>query len=264
MTLEEKVAVVTGGASGIGAGIARRFAAEGARVVVADLDEQAARATADALGGAGAGHTAIGLDVRDAAAVHAAIKGLERIDVLVCSAGIREIRPPLELPADEWDAVIGVNLSGTFHCAQAGARRMVDQGSGSIVCISSVTGLTGFSMRPAYSASKAGILGLTRSLSQDLAPHGVRINAICPGLIETPLTAAYMRDSGFVDRLSHAIPMARAGAPEDIAQAALYLASDAMSGFVTGTALTVDGGFVAAGTFDPAGDGSAFTTDNRL
>jgi NAD(P)-dependent dehydrogenase (short-subunit alcohol dehydrogenase family) len=261
--LKNKVAVVTGAGSGLGRGIALRFKAEGASIVALDRDLEAARRVADELGGSAEGHRAIGVDVSAADEVTGAFEEIGRLDVLVNSAGIREIRPPLELAAEEWDRVIAVNLSGTFYCSQAAARRMSAEGSGSIVNISSVTGLTGFALRPAYSASKAGILGLTRSLSQDLAPLGVRINAICPGLISTPLTEAYLEDDDFIRRLSMTIPMARAGEPEDIAQAALYLASD-MSKFVTGIALPVDGGFVAAGTFDPTGEGSAFTTNVQL
>jgi len=261
--LKDKLAAVTGAGSGLGRGIAVRFAAEGATVVALDNNLAAAEATVADLDGNDRAHRAIGLDVSSPAAVTDVFDGLADLDVLVNCAGIREIREPLVLPAEEWDRVIAVNLSGTFYCAQAAARAMVARGAGSIINISSITGLTGFSMRPAYSASKAGVLGLTRSLSQDLAGHGVRVNAICPGLIGTAMTQAYLEDEDFVERIGMTIPMARAGDPDDVAQAALYLAGD-MSSFVTGTALTVDGGFMAAGTFDPTAQGSAFTADNTL
>jgi len=256
--LQGKTAVVTGAGSGLGAQIARRFAAEGARVVAADRDGGAAERVVAGL--TGTGHEAVALDVTDDGAVRRELEALDEIDVLVNSAGVREIRAPLDLGADEWRRVIDVNLSGTFFCSQSAARGMVRRGTGSIVNISSVTGLAGFSMRPAYSASKAGVIGLTRSLGQDLAPHGVRVNAICPGLIVTPLTEAYMADDEFVSNIGKSIPMARPGTTDDIADAALYLGGP-LSKYVTGTTLAVDGGFVAAGTFDVSAQGTAFTTD---
>lgn len=258
--LEGRTAVVTGGGSGLGRRIAERFADAGATVVVVDRDAEAA--TVVAAGLSGAGHDARGLDVADEGAVAVAFRELPALDVLVNSAGIREISPPLELDEREWRRVIDVNLTGTFLCAQAAARRMVEQGSGSIVNVASITGLRGFAQRPAYSASKAGVVGLTRSLGQDLAPDGVRVNAICPGLVVTPMTAKYMEDDRFVADLGKSIPMARPGTADDIADAALFLAGP-MSKYVTGIALPVDGGFTAAGTFDVSSEGTAFSRAAR-
>lgn len=211
-TLESKVVVVTGAGSGIGRAVAECFAAAGSRVVATDIDGGAARATASRLSGGGHDHGS--LDVSDPVAVDSVFGDFDRVDVLVNSAGIREIREPLELPADEWSAVIAVNLSGTFFCIQAVAPFMVAQGAGSIVNIASVAGLRGFGKRPAYSASKAGVIGLTRSLSQDLIVHGVRVNAICPGLIPTGMTEAYFEDEAFLAQRSTRVghPHRRGGA----------------------------------------------------
>jgi NAD(P)-dependent dehydrogenase (short-subunit alcohol dehydrogenase family) len=257
--LRGKTAIITGAAGGIGFGIAERLAVEGARIVGLDL---AAPTEAMAeLPGDGQ-HLAFVVDVSDPDSVTTAFDQVPEIDVLVNSAGTREISTPLELAAAEWNKVIAVNLSGTFFCAQAAARRMAAGGGGSIVNIASIAGLAGFASRPAYSASKAGVLGVTRSLSQDLAEFGIRVNAVCPGLIKTPLTASYFEDDKFVSGLHMSIPMTRPGTIEDVAEAVVWLAGP-LSSYVTGTELTIDGGWLAAGTFDPAG-GSAYTSKHNL
>lgn len=264
MMLAGRVAVVTGGSSGIGRGVAELYAAEGARVAVFD---RARAAGEEVVAGLAAGNADrpffVAGDVRVAAEVESAAEAIVheagRIDVLVNCAGVREIGDVYELESAEWENVIAVNLSGTFYWCQAAARRMRASG-GSLINISSVGGLIGLSHRPAYTAAKHGVVGLTKSLARDLAPAGIRVNAICPGLIRTPLTEQYFADERFERDLETQIPQGRPGTAADVAQAALYLASD-MASYVNGVALTVDGGWLAEKSF-AAGDGSAFTSDH--
>lgn len=262
MLLKGRVAVVTGAGSGIGREIARVFAAEGARVVGFDLSADSVAAVVEELAAAGADRPfALTGDVRDPAAVEAAASAVcaeaGQIDVLVNCAGIREIRNVLEIEPKEWRAVIDVNLNGLFYWCQTAARQMQNTGGGSIVNLASVGGLIGLSNRPAYSASKHAIVGLTKSLSRDLAPEGIRVNAICPGVIRTPMTESYWTDERFQRELEVVVPLGRAGVPDDVAQAALYLASP-MSSYVTGVALPVDGGWLAEKSFAVPGGATSF------
>ena len=234
--LENRIVLVTGAASGIGREIAERFGREGARVTGFDR----------------AGDVTIIGDVRSPADVERAVAEVVaaagRIDVLVNSAGVREIGDVYTMATDEWDNVIAVNLSGTFYCCQAAARRMRESGGGAIVNISSVGGLIGLARRPAYTAAKHGVVGLTKSLARDLGPAGIRVNVICPGLIRTPLTEHYFAEEAFEEGLRTVVPQGRAGLAADVADAALYLASD-QSAYVSGIALTVDGGWLAEKSF---------------
>ncbi len=242
--LENRVVLVTGAASGIGREVAERFVREGARVTAFDR----------------AGDVAIQGDVRSPADVERALDQIVasegRIDVLVCSAGVREIGDVYTMETEEWDNVIAVNLSGTFYCCQAAARRMRESGGGAIVNISSVGGLIGLARRPAYTAAKHGIVGLTKSLARDLGPAGIRVNAICPGPIRTPLTEQYFSAEAFEEGLRTVVPQGRAGTPADVADAAVYLASD-QSAYVSGIALTVDGGWLAEKSFAAGNDAAA-------
>jgi NAD(P)-dependent dehydrogenase (short-subunit alcohol dehydrogenase family) len=265
--LADRVAFVTGAGSGIGREIAEVFAREGARIAGFDRSRESGEDLVAALEEAGAREPLfVHGDVRDPADVERAIESVVasagRIDVLVNCAGVREIGDVYTMPADEWENVIAINLSGTFYCCQAAARRMRESGGGSIVNMASVGGLIGLSHRPAYTAAKHGIVGLTKSLARDLAPADIRVNAICPGVIRTPLTEQYFADERFERDLAVSVPLRRYGESSDVAQAALYLASD-MASYVTGIALPVDGGFLAEKSFVVGDAASAFHSGNE-
>jgi NAD(P)-dependent dehydrogenase (short-subunit alcohol dehydrogenase family) len=257
MLLDGRVTVITGAGGGIGREIAVLFAAEGARVAAFDRDRGPGERLVEELRAGGADRPFfVAGDVRSAPEVEEAservVDEAGRIDVLVNCAGVREIGDVYELPADEWENVIAVNLSGVFYWCQSAARRMRKTGGGSILNIASVGGLVGLSHRPAYTASKHGVVGLSKSLARDLAADKIRVNAICPGLIRTPLTEQYFADEQFGRDLELVIPQGRAGTAGDVAQAALYLASD-MASYVSGIALTVDGGWLAEKSFAATG-----------
>jgi NAD(P)-dependent dehydrogenase (short-subunit alcohol dehydrogenase family) len=249
MRLQDKITIITGAGRGIGRVIALRFAQEGARVVIADLDESSARAVAAEIVAAGGQALGLKLDVAQPAMVDAAIAETRsrfgRLDVWVNNAGIGSCVPVLDLTLEEWERNLRVNLTGTFLCAQAAARVMVAQGSGRIINIASISGQRGGVGRAAYGAAKAGVIQLTRVMAVELSARGVRVNAISPGPVDTDQsrgthTPATRR--AYLDR----IPMKRYGQAEEIAAAAVFLAADESS-FVVGHVLNVDGGFDAAG-----------------
>jgi NAD(P)-dependent dehydrogenase (short-subunit alcohol dehydrogenase family) len=265
--LADRVAFVTGAGSGIGREIAETFAREGARVAGFDQSRDAGPDLLATLEAAGAReHLFLHGDVREPADIEGAMDGVVaaagRIDILVNCAGVREIGDVYTIPADEWENVIATNLSGTFYCCQSAARRMRTSGGGSIVNMASVGGLIGLSHRPAYTAAKHGIVGLTKSLARDLAPADIRVNALCPGVIRTPLTEQYFTDDRFEQELAVSVPLRRYGESSDVAQAALYLASD-MASYVTGIALPVDGGWLAEKSFVADAGSSAFLAGNE-
>lgn len=240
--LTGKTALVTGGNQGIGWAIAEAFASQGANVVVNYPDDGRAPAN---LAGLGPDARAIRADVGKLAEIDAMFAQLDAqgvaIDILVNNAGIFPRAGVLDLDEATWDTVHDINLKGTFFCAQQAARRMVARGSGTIINLASVSALEPDVNGAHYCASKAGVVALTKSLALALAPHGIRVNAIAPGLTDTAQPRYGMTEQEIADRVSADIPLGRIAQPEDIARAALYLASD-LSEFVTGQTIFVNGG----------------------
>ncbi len=249
MQLEGKVAIVTGGGGGIGKAIVETFAREGARVAIADRDLAAARTLAQSLDAARGLALAVEVDVADSAAVKRmaaqAFDAFGRIDILVNNAGIRFLNALLEQSEDEWRRTIDVNLTGPFLCCKAVIPYMLRAGKGKIVNVSSVAGLFGRPLRSAYCASKGGEIAFTRAAALDMKGQNIYINALAPALVDTPLNAAFTADAALAPMWGKETMVGRWGKPAEIAQAALFLASDA-SDFVNGTVLTVDGGWTAA------------------
>jgi NAD(P)-dependent dehydrogenase (short-subunit alcohol dehydrogenase family) len=242
--LKDKVTVITGGAQGIGEACARRFAREGALVVLADLDDARGQALAKELGA-----LYVHCDVGDSAQVNAlvqrAVAQHGRIDVLVNNAGIFKAAPFLDVTEDDFDAVIRVNLKGAFLVAQAVSRVMAKAGSGSVINMSSVNAVMAIPSIASYNMSKGGINQLTRVMALSLADHGIRVNAVAPGTIATELAAkAVLTSDEAKARILSRTPMRRLGTPEEIADVVAYLASDAAS-YLTGEVITADGGRMA-------------------
>ncbi len=262
IALTGKTAAVTGAASGLGRGIAALLARQGASVVALDRDDAsetlAALAVAD-----GQRHSAVRVDVGDAVDVERAFEEVDRqhdgVDILVNCAGIREVHSILDLDPALWQRVVDVNLTGPFLCGRQAARRMARRGrGGAIVNITSVAGLVGMTHRPAYSATKHGLIGLTRNMARDLAEHSIRVNAVAPGTVRTPLTEPYYHDEAFLDGVKGMVPLGFEGSPEDVARAVLFFVSD-LTPWVTGTVLPVDGGWLAERNYAPPG-ATAYTS----
>ena len=247
-TLVGRVAVVTGGASGIGAATATLLAAQGASVVVADRNGPGAEQHASSLAGDALG---VACDVRDEAQVEAliaaAIARFGRIDVLVNAAGVSGTFSSLaDLPTAAFDATLAINLRGTFLCLRGALPHLVAAGGhAAVVNVSSGAGVRGFAMLADYVTSKHAVIGLTRSAALEYARQGVRINAVCPGSVRTPMLAAFAGSDEALDKMGRMAPMGRLGTPEEIAEAILWLCSDAAA-FVTGAVLEADGGVAAA------------------
>ncbi len=245
MLLKDKIAIVTGAASarGLGKATARLFAEHGANVAILDLSADAASAAAADLG---EGHIGVACDVTSKAACEAAVAAVtERlgpVDILVNNAGITQPLRIMDIAPGNYDAVLDVNLRGTLYMSQALIPAMRERGSGAIVNISSVSAQRGGGIfgGPHYSAAKAGILGLTKAMARELAPAGVRVNAVCPGFIATDITAGKLTPD-MMDGILAGIPMGRAGEASDVAGCCLFLASD-LSAYVTGSEVDVNGG----------------------
>jgi 2-hydroxycyclohexanecarboxyl-CoA dehydrogenase len=245
-----RVAVVTGAASGMGLAIARHLAARGDRVGLLDLQGEAARRAARDLRETGATATAAEADVTDRGAVDAALDRLRAelgpIEIMVTSAGLDSFASFTEMTIESWERTLAVNLTGTFHCLQAAVPDMIEARWGRMVTIASSSAQSGAPRMAHYVASKSGVIGLTRALALELAPHGITVNTIPPGMIDTPMLrrAEANGDVGKIDKLApRVIPVGRAGTPEDIAAACGFLCSDE-AGFITGQVIGVNGGMV--------------------
>src|SRR5262245_136247 len=250
MGAKQRVAVVTGAASGMGLAIARRLAAGGDRVALLDLQAGEALGAAEALRGAGAQAMGVEADVTDRVAVDAALgkvrAELGPVAIMVTAAGLDAFERFGEITPQSWERVVGVNLTGTFHCLQAAVPDMLEAGWGRMVTISSSSAQSGAPRMAHYVAAKAGVVGLTRALALELARKGITVNVVTPGMIDTPMLrrAAASGDIGALEKTAaRAVPVGRAGTPEEIAATCAFLCSDEAA-FITGQVIGVNGGMV--------------------
>ncbi len=241
--LKGRSAVVTGSARGIGKAIAQKLVSFGASVVISDINADAAKAAAAEITAGGGKAIAVAGDISKAdqaeALVEACVKEYGKIDILVNNAGITKDTLLLRMKPEQWDAVIAVNLTGTFYCAQAAFKQMFKQKSGAIVNISSIAGENGNVGQANYSASKAGVIGLTKTIALEGSSRGIRCNAIAPGFVKTDMTDAIPEKIRL--EIAGMIPLGRAGLPEDIANGVAFLVSD-MASFITAHVLDINGG----------------------
>ena len=243
--LEGKAALITGGARGIGKMIAQRFISEGADIALCDINFEAAQSSAKELSGGNGTIKAFSMNVADEENVNEAVKGVAnefgKIDILVNNAGITRDTLMLRMKTEDWNAVIAVNLTGVFNVSKAVVRLMVKARSGRIINIASVVGVIGNPGQVNYAASKAGIIGLTKTMAKEFASRDITVNAIAPGYIRTEMTEHLSQEAK--DAFLRAIPLNRPGTPEDVAAVAAFLASDDAS-YITGQVICVDGGMV--------------------
>ena len=243
MKLKGRVALITGAAQGIGKSVALLLAQNGADIVVSDINLEKAEETAKEIESIGSKAIAIKVDVANLKDVERMVESIlekfGKIDILVNNAGITRDKLILRMTEEDWDAVLNVNLKGTFNCTKAVVRHMAKQRSGKIVSIASVVGEMGNAGQVNYSASKAGVIGLTKTIAREFAQRRINVNAIAPGYIETPMTEVLPEK--VKEELKRLIPMERLGKPEDVAEAVLFLVSED-SNYITGQVLNVNGG----------------------
>ena len=245
MRLKDKVAFITGGARGIGKAIALSFAREGADIVIGDVNLEQAQVTCSEIEALGRKSLALAIDVTDFAktedAVNKILDKFTKVDILVNNAGITKDNLILRMSQQEWDAVLNVNLKGAFNCIKAVSKPMIKARQGKIINIASIIGLIGNPGQANYSASKAGLIALTKTVAKELASRNINANAIAPGFIQTEMTAKLSEEVR--QKLQEAIPLCKLGTPEDVAKACLFLASSDAD-YITGQTIVVDGGMV--------------------
>lgn len=245
MRLEGKVAIITGSGRGIGEATAVKFAQEGARVVVCDVNPEDAAKTAEKIKESGGEALALKIDVTRIEEVEEMVQKtvneFKKLDILVNNAGITADAKLVKMTQEQFDKVISVNLKGVFNCGQAAAKVMVEQGNGVILNAASVVGLYGNFGQTNYAATKFGVIGMTKTWAKELGPKGIRVNAVAPGFIVTPMTEKMPEK--VLDMMKEKAPLKRLGTVEDVANAYAFLASDEAS-FITGAVLSVDGGIV--------------------
>jgi len=245
MELKDKVALVTGGAQGIGRTIGEELTRAGAHVVLGDVNLEGAQATADEINKNGGSASAIKIDVSNAAEVQQVfdfiLKDKKPVDIVVNNAGITRDGLMVRMKESDWDLVLNINLKGSFLCSQQAAKHMMKQKSGAIVNIASIVGVMGNFGQANYSASKAGVIGLTKTLAREVASRGIRVNAVAPGFIDTEMTRVL--DESVRQKLIEQIPLARLGLPEDVARCVAFLVSD-RSSYITGQVINLNGGML--------------------
>jgi 3-oxoacyl-[acyl-carrier protein] reductase len=245
MELKDKVALVTGGAQGIGRTISEELAHAGAHVVLGDVNLEGAQATAEAINVSGGSASAVKIDVSNAIEVREVfdfiMKDKKPVDIVVNNAGITRDGLMVRMKENDWDLVLDINLKGSFLCSQQAAKQMMKQKSGAIVNIASIVGVMGNFGQANYSASKAGVIGLTKTLAREVASRGIRVNAIAPGFIDTEMTRVL--DEEVRQKLIEQIPLARLGLPEDVARCVNFLVSD-KSSYITGQVINLNGGML--------------------
>jgi 3-oxoacyl-[acyl-carrier protein] reductase len=245
MELKDKVALVTGGAQGIGRTISEELARAGAHVVLGDVNLEGAQARAEAINNSGGSASAVKIDVSNAIEVREVfdfiMKDKKPVDIVVNNAGITRDGLMVRMKESDWDLVLNINLKGSFLCSQQAAKQMMKQKSGAIVNIASIVGVMGNFGQANYSASKAGVIGLTKTLAREVASRGIRVNAIAPGFIDTEMTQVL--DEEVRQKLIEQIPLARLGLPEDVARCVNFLVSD-KSSYITGQVINLNGGML--------------------
>lgn len=248
MRLENKVAIVTGAADGLGRSMAMELAGEGATIGVADVDAEKAEQVAAEISGGGGEAKPVTVDVsrldNTQTMANSILDAFGQIDILINNAGVRATSPFLEHSEESWRHTLDVDLTGPFLCMQACIPHMISNGGGKVLNIASIAGVMGLKNRVAYCAAKSGIIGLTKAAAFELSDQNICVNAIAPGVIETPLTASYFENEAFADLITKETPLGRWGQPIDIAKAAVFLASNE-SDFISGVVLPVDGGWLS-------------------